>query len=239
MSRRFGKPGRRIARRSIAVLVLVGLCALQVPLSLPVPATSSGKDRSAPFPCQDRPCGCSSAARCWNDCCCFTNQQKLDWAAANNVKPPEFVIAAAEKEKAKGNKQEAVAVASCCQKQPAPVPACCQSEKTAAPKAACCQAEQPVSVAKNVKPAACCETKSPEASAENTNDESSIVIGWFAQKCQGKGGPIWSSMPWADGLTERPALPAPTLNEWAQPVSCCITGRVADPPEPPPRLAAC
>ena len=221
MSRRFGKLDRRIARKSIAVLVLIGLCALQVPLSLPVPATSSGKDRSAPFPCQDRPCGCSSAARCWNDCCCFTNQQKLDWAAANNVKPPEFVVAAAEKEKAEGEKQEAVEVASCCQKPPAPVSACCQSEKTAAPKAACC------------------ETKPTEVSAENTEDDSATVIGWFAQKCQGKGGPIWSSMPWADGLTERPSLPAPTLNSWAQPISCCITGRVADPPEPPPRLEAC
>lgn len=239
MSRRFGKLDRGIARRSIGLLVLIGLCAMQVPLTMPVPATSFAKDRSAPFPCQDRPCGCSSAARCWNDCCCFTNQQKLDWAAANNVKPPEFVIAAAEKEKAEETDEEAVAIVSCCQKQPAAVAVCCQQEKTAAPNAACCQAEQPVSVVENAKPSPCYDTKPVEASPESEERESSTVIGWFAQKCQGKGGPIWSSMPWADGLAERPSLPAPTLNEWAQPVSCFSTGRIADPPEPPPRLATC
>jgi hypothetical protein len=56
------------------------------------------KDRSRPYPCQDRPCGCASADECWHHCCCMNNKEKLVWARDHGVAPPEFVVAAAARE---------------------------------------------------------------------------------------------------------------------------------------------
>jgi hypothetical protein len=61
---------------------------------------TSDKDLSRPFPCQDRPCGCRSAAQCWKRCCCFTNRQKVAWAQRHSVLLPEFVRRASERETA-------------------------------------------------------------------------------------------------------------------------------------------
>ena len=57
------------------------------------PADSSGaaakrlaaKDRSVPFPCMDRPCGCVTAKQCFTTCCCHTPAETLAWAEANRV----------------------------------------------------------------------------------------------------------------------------------------------------------
>ena len=62
-------------------------------LALGVPATApTGKSARQPFPCQDRPCGCFDADTCWKgDCCCFTLEQKVEWAEANGIEPPAHV----------------------------------------------------------------------------------------------------------------------------------------------------
>ena len=84
-------------RRLISLAVLVSVCAALFPL--PVGWQSkSAKDRSQPFPCQNRPCGCRTADQCWKKCCCFTNSQKLAWAKVHQVRLPEFVVVAAAKE---------------------------------------------------------------------------------------------------------------------------------------------
>ena len=44
---------------------------------------SSAKDGRVPFPCQNRPCGCRSAASCLKRCCCFSATQKSQWAKAH------------------------------------------------------------------------------------------------------------------------------------------------------------
>ena len=81
----------------MTILLAVGCCAMW----LPVPQLSSPeKDRSEPYPCMDRPCGCASAEQCWKKCCCFTNQQKIAWAERAGVKVPEYVVVAAGREKA-------------------------------------------------------------------------------------------------------------------------------------------
>ncbi|MBW3598507.1 MAG: hypothetical protein KY475_14700, partial [Planctomycetes bacterium] len=41
-----------------------------------------------PFPCQAHQCGCSSAEQCWTDCCCFSLEERLAWAARHGVEPP-------------------------------------------------------------------------------------------------------------------------------------------------------
>lgn len=85
------------ARRLISLAVVLGmLCAVvPVPVSSTVP---EGKDGTRPFPCQQRACGCRSADQCWKQCCCFTNSEKVAWAEAHGVTPPEEVRVAAEKE---------------------------------------------------------------------------------------------------------------------------------------------
>lgn len=44
------------------------------------------------FPCENSPCGCSTATHCWDKCCCNNDEQKLAWAEQNNVPPPEFLV---------------------------------------------------------------------------------------------------------------------------------------------------
>lgn len=93
----FIKLDRHFMQRGVGLLLLMSLCLAQVPL--PGPAGDVvDKDRTAPFPCQDHPCGCRSAKQCWKNCCCFSNKQKLAWAETHGVSPPDFVVIAATQE---------------------------------------------------------------------------------------------------------------------------------------------
>src|SRR5262245_50542738 len=56
-------------------------------IGFPIPSRPV-KDWSVAFPCQDRPCGCQSAAQCWENCCCFSREEHLAWAKAHHVEPP-------------------------------------------------------------------------------------------------------------------------------------------------------
>ena len=91
-------------RRLAAVLLLSVSLLMLFPVSVRFSAVE-GKDQSEPFPCQDRPCGCRTAAQCWKKCCCFSNSQKVAWAKSHGVQVPEEVVTAARK--------EALATASC------------------------------------------------------------------------------------------------------------------------------
>lgn len=92
----FGRARRGARAIRLTCLALAATISAAV-LPLPLP-WAGGKDRSRPFPCQDRPCGCRTAEACWRNCCCFTNSQKLAWARANGVAPPEYVVVAARTE---------------------------------------------------------------------------------------------------------------------------------------------
>ncbi|MEX0671058.1 MAG: hypothetical protein WD060_11445 [Pirellulales bacterium] len=50
-------------------------------------ARLAGKDRSTPFPCMDKACGCATAQQCFNDCCCNTPAETLAWARAHDIDP--------------------------------------------------------------------------------------------------------------------------------------------------------
>lgn len=73
-----------------------GIVALGLPLPLgdavryrsPAAENSlAGKDRSRPFPCMDKPCGCETAKQCFSNCCCNTPGEVLAWAKANRSDP--------------------------------------------------------------------------------------------------------------------------------------------------------
>ena len=69
-------------------------------LPLPVDAFSSSmapsgmaseriasKDRTKPFPCMNKPCGCLSAKQCFQKCCCHTPAETLAWAEQHDLSP--------------------------------------------------------------------------------------------------------------------------------------------------------
>jgi hypothetical protein len=130
-------------RRATIWLAMVGyaLVASGLPLPLggmqpasPTSATAkrlAGKDRSQPFPCMDKPCGCATAEQCFSNCCCNTPAELLAWAKANRVEPG---LIAALKRRATAP----VPQASCC--STAAKTSCCAE----AVESYCCESESPV-----------------------------------------------------------------------------------------------
>jgi hypothetical protein len=127
--------------RFVAWLSIVGYALLASGLPLPwgvvVPGGASptvekrlaAKDRSTPFPCIDKPCGCVTAEQCFSNCCCNTPAETLAWAKAHDVDPA--VIAALQR-RAAAPAVTTASASSCCsvKKQES----CCSS--TSEP--ACC-----------------------------------------------------------------------------------------------------
>lgn len=92
---------RRVAWVALGCHLLVA-SGLPLPLAIPpdggghdAAARLAAKDRSRPFPCMDKACGCASAERCFAGCCCHTPGEQLAWARAHDVEPA--VLAALER----------------------------------------------------------------------------------------------------------------------------------------------
>ena len=58
-----------------------------------------GKDRTQPFPCMDKPCGCATAEQCFTSCCCTTPAERLAWAKTHRVEAA--ILAALERRAAR------------------------------------------------------------------------------------------------------------------------------------------
>lgn len=127
--------GRRV-QRWIGGLLLACMATLVVGIPLPMPGHKPVTGEA--FPCQDSPCGCASAAQCWDKCCCNDDQEKLAWAEANGVAPPDFLIQRVAR--AQAAEGAAASLATCCQTQ-AKKPSCCspRREKATAEGATCQQ----------------------------------------------------------------------------------------------------
>jgi hypothetical protein len=109
--------------RFVAWLSLVGYALLASGMPLPWGVVAPGgaspavekrlaaKDRSTPFPCMDKPCGCVTAEQCFSNCCCNTPAETLAWAKAHKVDPA--VIAALQR-RAAAPVEKAVVASSCC-----------------------------------------------------------------------------------------------------------------------------
>ena len=88
---------RRLAWFLAAWLLVIGT-GIQPPCSVQAVRTSER------FPCEHCRCGCRTAERCWRQCCCYTQAQKVAWAAKQGVPVPEFVLAAVQQEIAAAQK---------------------------------------------------------------------------------------------------------------------------------------
>jgi len=214
----FARPRQREwrrARRLTGLLLLLSMCASLFPLPLPV-RSPAGKDQSRPFPCQDRPCGCMSAAQCWRKCCCFTDREKLAWARANDVTPPAFVVAAAHKER--------TAKDTTCGKT-------CH---------ACDGAKTGNSSTSTSRPSCCAHRpgqaeSAPAQSNDETQDKSRYVLTIAMLRCQG-GSLFWNALPWAIVPVRECAMFPHAPTGWERPGSVVSDMPAPEPPDPPPRL---
>ena len=119
--------------RITAATLLAALAAGTLGIAVPVLVERVSDEL---FPCMNCSCACPSAEVCWRDCCCYTHQEKLDWAEKNGVVPPEFVVEAAREER------ELAELPPCCQKRLAKA-SCCSKKKS------CC-AKQPASTTRTI-----------------------------------------------------------------------------------------
>jgi len=104
---------------------------LPLPLGLLAPPDAAvadvqlaGKDRSRPFPCMDKPCGCATAEQCFTNCCCHTPAERLAWAKAHAVEP---AVLAALARRVATEVVKAQPAGGCCAAAAKPEPACCGS----------------------------------------------------------------------------------------------------------------
>ena len=135
-------------RRIIVWLAIVGYSLVASGLPLPlgnmgVDATDSpaakrlaAKDRSNPFPCMDKPCGCATAEQCFSSCCCHTLAERLAWAKLHNVH--SAVLVALEHRVARDALTDSLVIAlpapkkpSCCSSHPPARASCCSSQPAA------------------------------------------------------------------------------------------------------------
>ena len=115
---------RELRRRRLAWILLVGYGLVASGLPLPVGVSTHAaahtpagkrlavKDRSRPFPCMDKPCGCASAEQCFANCCCSTPRERLAWARSHRVEPA--VVASLERLNSHETPQLESLQKSCC-----------------------------------------------------------------------------------------------------------------------------
>lgn len=135
-----------LASRAVIWLTLAFYALVASGLPLPVagflPAIGAssatrlaGKDRSRPFPCMDKPCGCATAEQCFSNCCCNTPAELLAWAKAHRLDPATLLTLQ--------HRVEATAPAApaetCCCSSAAAAPSCCASIECG-PADECCAA---------------------------------------------------------------------------------------------------
>ena len=148
----------RSASRAVIwlTLALYGLVVSGLPLPVAgfLPATGgpaakriAGKDRSRPFPCMDKPCGCATAEQCFSSCCCNTPAELLAWAKANQLDPATLVTL---QHRVAATAPTAPAETCCCSSAPA-APSCCAPTECG-PADECCAAN-PLASAEDSDPA--------------------------------------------------------------------------------------
>lgn len=236
----------RGARRRDVIMMLTLVSHLFTTFGFPLPAPRpNSKDASYPYPCQKRPCGCFSAEQCWaGDCCCFTLEEKLAWAEANGVEPPEHVRPLVASRKA--HPGSAMKHSYCCESgaeegtQPAESPSCCPKADGEASPSCCGQSsgscerpeqECPACAAKSS--AKCCGKKAPVAGNES---DFRWVVGIFAQRCRGEGpAGLIKLDPSVPSDSSSGTLVAPQAGEFLSGIDPLITSTSHTPPTRPPR----
>lgn len=102
-------------RRVISWLLLaVCMCATSGVMLVPPLQLPHGKSTGERFPCESCLCGCTSAAHCWDRCCCHTDAEKIAWAEDHGVVPPAFLIERVTRVSLIATSQDNASCGSCC-----------------------------------------------------------------------------------------------------------------------------
>jgi hypothetical protein len=190
------------------MMALVGFLAGTIGVPLPQLARPT-KDRSQPYPCMDHACGCASAEQCWRSCCCFTNREKLAWAAEHGVAAPAYVFTAATRERPK------LAGSCCAVKQT--VAACSDHKST------CCDHD------------AHAKDRHGEGAAHASGSVITFVLAIQARKCQGQAE-LWLALGAATPPPAKFAIIQESLATGdATVVIASLAGISERPATPPPR----
>jgi hypothetical protein len=155
---------RQFVRTStrIVFVAVAGIAYLAAAIGFPLP--SHVKDRSIPFPCQDRACGCRTAEQCWQDCCCFTREEHVAFARSHDLElPPGYEAGGGwnDRPQRQAEPKSCCAASSCCANHGA------TAQNFEEPKPSCCA--QPTSL----------------ASSPTSPSSTAWVIGEQLLKCRG------------------------------------------------------
>lgn len=91
---------------------------------IPVTGRSIHAATDERYPCENCSCGCSSAEQCWSHCCCYTMEERLEWALRNDVVPPAPYDALFREYKKNHSRPE-----SCCADKHHHAETCCSADK--------------------------------------------------------------------------------------------------------------
>jgi hypothetical protein len=218
MSRSRHRRDRVWARRLTAVVSLAGY--LLTTVGIPLPA-SIQKERGVAYPCQHHACGCTSAAECWNNCCCYSTSQKLAWAREHNVTPPAQLLAAAEHVHDEPEDHDAHGETTSA--HPQPNSCCAKSGAHGEPAGASCHADD------------CSEHAKVSGDADRQASRVTFVSCVMARKCRGLAE-YW--------CLSGAALPPPSIVTWqfqwdvVERIGCATAPHFSSddsPPVPPPQ----
>lgn len=240
--RRIRRLSQGTMRRLLSLVVTLGICAMVLPLPVTMlQQEPAEKESSEPFPCQNRPCGCRSAEQCWKKCCCFSNTQKIAWAKSNGVKVPDYVLAAAVKEKALPFSQrevcslpngtgQSIAKKTAC-------PHCSKKTPEARPSTPPSGEHSAIAVTASGD---VCVTKLSAKSASRPLPTKSVRLKWmmavYSAECQGEGASIFC-LPHSL-VPELPRIPSPDVVtvETLEFESERLMQSSLRPPLPPPKI---
>jgi len=185
----------------------------------------AGTDRSRPFPCMDKPCGCATAEQCFTSCCCNTPAETLLWARDHDVEPA--VLVALEQRVHGELRAVVVPVAATPQKS-----SCCSAAAPQAEPSCCATASAAADAIEDVAT----ETESPTSDEPSQQPRSRTVTLRAMLAC---GGIV------AEWFAAGVALPPPRaeVSIATTVLDVCIPGDEAgeclraSPAAPPPRAA--
>jgi hypothetical protein len=229
---------RWLTSRQLTWLILAGYVIVVSGIPLPVasgppPAGSpaskrlAGKDRSRPFPCMDKPCGCATAEQCFSSCCCNTPAELLAWAEAHRLDPATLTAL----QKRATDPLPTPDAASCCSSGDE-APACC----AIAPAADVCDEYRSLAAAPS-----CCgahATTDAEQHVDSVPADTVASRGISLRAMLACGGILAG---WSAATT---SLPAPAVVRVERSAACCGRIVLADdvgpsidhtPDAPPPR----
>lgn len=78
----------RLKNAAVRLLAAAALCGYALGAA-GFPIVRPAKSSAIPFPCQDNPCGCTSAEECYTHCCCHSAEERLAFARRHGVTLPK------------------------------------------------------------------------------------------------------------------------------------------------------